>query len=65
MDSKPRYETNTEERAADQQHFQGWIGQGLNKNVMPTPSYVWHAACAYARRTPLPTTPPPPDIFIP
>lgn len=39
------------QRDADQKHFEAWMDSRGNKGKFPPLEYVWHAACAYARRT--------------
>lgn len=53
-EGKPdNYTPSDEQRAADNAHFDGWMDSRINKNALPERRYVWNAACAYARRTPL------------
>lgn len=47
----PRYDPTEEERQHDTTQFEAWYRSG---DKIPPPHYIWNAACAYARRHPLP-----------
>lgn len=55
---KEIYTPSNEQRKADEDIFNKWLTSGTDKTKIPSLRYTWNAACAYARRTPLPTPPP-------